>query len=99
MHAGPIEEIYKDIEIKVNQAVEERIVKAVQQVDIEVDKEELIKALKYDRDQYQKGYNDALNQIKEEIADLDDADYDFEGYYKAVTDALKVIDKHRGEKV
>lgn len=38
---------------------------------------------------------DVLDKIREEIADLDDADYDYEGYYKAVTDALKIIDKYR----
>ena len=38
---------------------------------------------------------DVLDKIWAEIADLDDADYDYEGYYKAVTDALQVIDKYR----
>ena len=38
-----------------------------------------------------------LDQIKAEIADLDDADYDYEGYYKAVTDALQIIDKYKTE--
>lgn len=38
-----------------------------------------------------------LDKIKAEIADLDDADYDYEGYYKAVTDAMKVIDKYKAE--
>lgn len=36
-----------------------------------------------------------LDKIRTEIADLDDADYDYEGYYKAVTDALQIIDKYR----
>lgn len=39
--------------------------------------------------------NRLLEQIRAEIADLDDADYDYEGYYKAVTDALNIIDKYR----
>ena len=39
-----------------------------------------------------------LDQIRIEIAELDDADYDYEGYYKAVTDALQIIDKHRNRK-
>jgi len=38
-----------------------------------------------------------LDKIRTEIADLDDADYDYEGYYKAVTDALQIIDKYRTE--
>ena len=38
-----------------------------------------------------------LDKIRAEIADLDDADYDYEGYYKAVTDAVKIIDKYKAE--
>lgn len=38
-----------------------------------------------------------LDKIRAEIADLDDTDYDFEGYYKAVTDALQIIDKYKAE--
>ena len=33
-------------------------------------------------------------QIRAERADLDDAEYEFEGYYKAVNDALQIIDKY-----
>ena len=40
---------------------------------------------------------DVLDKIRAEIADLDDADYDYEGYYKAVTDAVEIIDKYRTE--
>ena len=38
-----------------------------------------------------------LDKIRAEIAVLDDADYDYEGYYKAVTDAVKIIDKYKAE--
>lgn len=38
-----------------------------------------------------------LDKIRTEIADLDGADYDHEGYYKAVTDAVKIIDKYKAE--
>ena len=38
-----------------------------------------------------------LDKIRAEIAVLDDADYDYEGYYKAVTDAVKIIDKYKTE--
>jgi len=38
-----------------------------------------------------------LDKIRAEIADLDDVDYDYQGYYKAVTDAVKIIDKYRAE--
>lgn len=46
-------------------------------------------------DMQDKEVNDVLDKIRAEIADLDDADYDYEGYYKAVTDAVKIIDKYR----
>ncbi len=39
-----------------------------------------------------------LDKIRAEIADLDDADYDYEGYYKAVTDAVKIIDKYKADR-
>ena len=38
-----------------------------------------------------------LDKVRAEIADLDDTDYDYEGYYKAVTDALQIIDKYKAE--
>ena len=38
-----------------------------------------------------------LDKVRAEIADLDDADYDYEGYYKAITDALQIIDKYKSE--
>jgi hypothetical protein len=47
---------------------------------------------------YLDGYNkgvEVLDKIRADIADLDDADYDYEGYYKAVTDALQIIDKYK----
>lgn len=44
-----------------------RIFSAVQMVDIEVDRDELIKALQYDRGQYEKGYNDGGKVAAKEI--------------------------------
>lgn len=44
--------------------MEGEIFKAVQRYVIDVDKEELFEALRYDRDQYNKGYQDGLNADK-----------------------------------
>lgn len=44
------------------------------------------------------GREKVLDKIRAEIADLDNADYDYEGYYKAVTDALQIIDKYKARK-
>lgn len=49
---------------QLNNQEEETILKAVVRVGINVDKDELIKALHYDRNQYQKGYEDACSKFK-----------------------------------
>ena len=45
------------IQTELNTELENNVYKAVTKYDIAVDKEELIKALKYDRNQYNLGYN------------------------------------------
>ena len=39
--------------------VENDVMTAILRVGVDVDKDELLRALRYERDQYQKGYNDA----------------------------------------
>ena len=55
MYKSPIEIIQGQLQVQ----LEGTIMRAVQQQDVIVDKEELIRALQYDRDQYEKGYADA----------------------------------------
>lgn len=38
-----------------------------------------------------------LGKVRDEIADLDDADYDYDGYYKGVTDALQIVNKYMAD--
>lgn len=51
MYESPIELIYKNVQ----ERLDNNILYAVQKVDIKVNKWELIKALEYDRKQYEKG--------------------------------------------
>ena len=44
------------------------ILKAVHEVGVLVDKDELLKALKYDREQYIKGYDDCWNEYSDAIS-------------------------------
>ena len=53
-YKSPIEVIYKDMEAK----LEEDVYRAVLSYGIRVDREELIKALKHHKVQYDKGYAD-----------------------------------------
>lgn len=102
MYKSPIEKIYGELQTQMVQEDENMVMKAVRKVGVNVDKGALIKALQYDHNQYTKGYedgkNDVLDKIRDEISDLDDK-YEFAGYYKAVNDALQIIDKYMIEGV
>lgn len=62
MYKSPIQ-IYTDNIIEsMNSKFDEQCMKAVVKIGVDVDKDELIKALKYDRNQYQKGYQDCIDE-------------------------------------
>ena len=61
MYKSPIEIIdsfTNDMAYKIKTETDNLIMEAVYNVGVNVDKAELIKALEYDRDQYEKGYRD-----------------------------------------
>ena len=61
MYKSPIDITYQnfgDLVLQISKNTDEAIYKAVCNYAIEVDREELLKALRYDRDQYERGYND-----------------------------------------
>lgn len=66
-YQSPIEQIYKDVEYKFKEDMENKIMEAVHHFGISVDKDELIKALQYDRNQYDKGYSDGRASMIEEL--------------------------------
>lgn len=64
MYEAPIE-IMKCVENVIkeeNEFIENEVYQRVLKVGVNVDKEELIKALKYDREQYNKGYADGIKE-------------------------------------
>ena len=58
MYRSPIDMMMTDIRHQIEKQQDEEIYKAVVSVGINVDKEELIRALRYDRQQYEKGFLD-----------------------------------------
>lgn len=58
MYKSPIQLITDDINYALRAKVDDDIYRAVLRYDVSVDKDELIKALTYDREQYDKGYSD-----------------------------------------
>lgn len=68
-YESPIEMFYNDtmqnIAEQIREETDNKIVCEVKmQCGVNIDKDELIKALKYDRDQYNKGYQDAMNDAR-----------------------------------
>ena len=66
MYESPI----KIITGKMVTQFDDEIYSAVQNVGITVDREELLKALEYDRGQYEKGYNDAIDDFAKELKSI-----------------------------
>ena len=75
MYESPIKMIVDNIQTQMIQQEEEQLLVQVQKsLGFDIDKNELLKVLKYDRDQYEKGYkdgkNDVLNKIRTEIINM-----------------------------
>ena len=98
-YESPIEKIVGQIQTQMAKNDEENIMVQVQQaIGYKIDKEELIKALQYDRQQYEKGYADAMSVIEDIRAEIDEQ-YDIvkrDNIYcvEGLEMALGIIDKH-----
>lgn len=65
-YKSPIDVLMKEAQLN----YENGIYNAIQEYEIKVDKEELIKALNYDREMYKKGYNDAVHEMMNILNDM-----------------------------
>lgn len=65
-YKSPIDVLMKEAQLN----YENGIYNAIQEYEIKVDKEELIKALNYDREMYIKGYNDAIHEMMDILNDM-----------------------------
>ena len=65
-YESPVKVFQDEIQMQ----IENEIMKAVCGVGVAVDKEELLKALKYDREQYEKGFSDCETTYKKKIEDV-----------------------------
>ena len=64
MYESPINVIINDMCRDVRQKEDNYIMEYIQNIGIDVDKDELAKALQYDRQQYDKGYEDGFKDFK-----------------------------------
>ena len=98
MYESPLTEICENIESQMTKQREDSLVYEIRQaVGYNIDKEELIKALQYDRNQYQKGYADALSVIEDIKAEIADIYVGYRHGYEIMADVLAILDKHIGK--
>ena len=85
-----INDICKDIGRATAKAFDDMVFRAVAEVGIEVDRDELIKALAYDREQYRKGFVDGYRAAQDDLVCCRDCEYwrpDYEDVGLCVVDA------------
>lgn len=74
-------EIQDSFVSEIKEKTEEMVFTEIKRIGIDVNKEELIKALQYDRNQYEKGYKDGCNKAIDEIMEIVKRAYhNFSGY-------------------
>lgn len=75
MYNSPVELMITDIQNQILKQQDEEIYQAVLHYVPNVDREELIRALQYDRDQYEKGYQDGKADAMAELVRCKDCKY------------------------
>ena len=100
---SPITKIMGEIQNQIVKQDEENCTFAIEQsIGYSVDKNELIKALNYDREQYDKGYRDGvketfkaeLEEIKAEIDNIRDVEVTDGNIYVNEVNVLEILDNH-----
>lgn len=88
MYESPI----KIIQGQIKMEMESNIMRAVQSYDIHVDKSELLRALQYDRGQYEKGFQDAVmdRDLVEVVRCKDCKFYHDKGYCTKTTGLTRI---------
>ena len=61
MYKSPIEIVQEQLKTQLDNKI---LFRVTQEIGINIDKDELLKALAYDRQQYEKGYNKAIDDFK-----------------------------------
>lgn len=72
MYESPINLIYEQMATNIARKIDKEVIEQTMKVGINVDRDEMIKALKYDRGQYDKGYADGLEAGKSKWISVED---------------------------
>lgn len=69
-YKSPIEIAMGQFRLEQEKLIDGEVMKAIQDYGITIDKDELIRALQYDRDQYRKGYEDGKAYAVREMSEM-----------------------------
>ena len=83
MYESPIS-VYKKLTHEIAKQKDEYICQAIVKVGVDVNKEELIKALAYDREQYSKGFADGFEEGVKTFAEKVKSNLIEKGFYPAI---------------
>lgn len=79
MYESPIQLFYTDPIIQqINNETEDVVLRSIAKVGVVVEKDELLKALAYDRAEYERGLRDGMQIAESEIRQLHDVIKDFD---------------------
>ena len=66
-YESPINLLTQQISTELNEDIEKQIYTAIKTIGVDINKEELIKAINYDRNQYETGYKNGYKKAKEDL--------------------------------
>ena len=91
-----VKDALKQVAEDLNDQLETKTFTIIKEYGIVVDKDELIRALNYDREQYSKGYADALTTLREKCVEHQDSHKGDDGVFRAyisIEDLDVIIDE------
>ena len=90
---SPIQLIMGEIQSKIKEQEEQSLITYISSIGFNVDKDELMKALNYDRHQYEKGYSDAMKNAVplDELCEWLEENHDYFSYFIMHRDDWKKV--------
>lgn len=89
-YQSPIEMVFDDLKMQ----QEDYIMKAIINAKIDVNKYELIRALQYDRDQYEKGRSDGINEFILKLKE-----FNWGAYFSELSEIIQIVANEIGVEI
>lgn len=70
LYKSPVEIMQQEVQTKMNDAIEQNVMQACFKIGVNVNKDELLKALEYDRNQFEEGRKCERASIRQELIEI-----------------------------